>query len=37
VALATLEPFLKVSGDIDRWEITELDAARMLEEMNRAR
>ncbi|MFD3413047.1 hypothetical protein [Streptomyces cyaneofuscatus] len=37
VALAALEPFFKVSGDIDRWEITELDAARMLEEMNRAR
>lgn len=37
LALATLEPFFKVSGDLDRWEITELDAARMLEEMNRAR
>lgn len=37
LALATLEPFFKVSGDLDRWEITELDTARMLEEMNRAR
>ncbi|MEE1840356.1 hypothetical protein ACIODX_10330 [Streptomyces sp. NPDC088190] len=37
VALANLEPFFKVSGDIDRWEITETDAARMLDELNRAR
>ncbi|MFI1864421.1 hypothetical protein [Streptomyces jumonjinensis] len=37
VALAALELFFKVSGDIDRWEITEQDAVRMLEEMHQAR
>lgn len=37
VALSALEPFYKVSGDLDRWEITEADAARMLAELKRAR
>ncbi|MFE2055577.1 hypothetical protein [Streptomyces sp. NPDC059446] len=33
VALAALAPFHAVSGDLDRWEITEPDAARMLAEL----
>ncbi|AZK95130.1 hypothetical protein B7R87_15660 [Streptomyces tsukubensis] len=37
VALAALEPFYKVSGDLDRWEITEPDTDRMLAELTRAR
>ncbi|MFD3922501.1 hypothetical protein [Streptomyces sp. NPDC058595] len=37
VALAALEPFYKVSGDLDRWEITEPDADRMLAELLRQR
>jgi hypothetical protein len=37
VAIAELEPFYKVSGNIDWWEINEQDAERMLEEMIRAR
>jgi hypothetical protein len=37
VALAALEPFYKVSGNLDRWEITEPDADRMLAEMLRQR
>ncbi|CAL9582936.1 MULTISPECIES: hypothetical protein [Streptomyces] len=37
VALAALEPFYKVSGDLDRWEITEPDAERMLAELIRER
>ncbi|MFD9207392.1 hypothetical protein ACFVZM_14095 [Streptomyces sioyaensis] len=37
LALAALEPFYRVSGDLDRWEITEPDAERMLTELLRAR
>ncbi|WP_030979969.1 hypothetical protein [Streptomyces sp. NRRL S-1824] len=37
VALAALEPFYRVSGDLDRWEITEPDADRMLTELLPAR
>ncbi|MFC8074454.1 hypothetical protein ACFUN8_02800 [Streptomyces sp. NPDC057307] len=37
VALAALEPFYKVSGDLDRWEITDPDADRMLTELLRQR
>jgi hypothetical protein len=37
VALAALEPFYRVSGDLDRWEITEPDAERMLAELIRKR
>lgn len=37
VALAALEPFYAVSGDLDRWEITESDTDRMLSELLRER
>jgi hypothetical protein len=37
VALAALEPFYRVTGDLDRWEITEPDADRMLTELLRER
>jgi hypothetical protein len=37
VSLAALEPFYKVTGDLDRWEITEPDADRMLAELLRER
>ncbi|GHE42827.1 hypothetical protein GCM10018785_10550 [Streptomyces longispororuber] len=37
VALAALEPFCRVSGHLDRWEITESDAVRMLAELMRER
>ncbi|WP_093492714.1 hypothetical protein [Streptomyces sp. 2112.3] len=37
LALAALEPFYRVSGDLDRWEITEPDADRMLTELLRTR
>ncbi|WP_142142483.1 hypothetical protein [Streptomyces sp. SLBN-31] len=37
LALAALEPFYKVSGDLDSWEITEPDADRMLAELLRER
>ena len=37
VALAALEPFHKVTGDLDRWEITETDTDRILRELLGAR
>lgn len=37
VALAALEPFHAVRGDLDRWEITEPDANRILGELLRER
>ncbi|WP_141712430.1 MULTISPECIES: hypothetical protein [unclassified Streptomyces] len=37
VALAALEPFYRVRGDLDSWEITEPDAERIMRELIRAR
>ncbi|MFH8445756.1 hypothetical protein ACH4D3_31640 [Streptomyces sp. NPDC018026] len=37
VALSALEPFYKITGDFDRWEITEPEADRILRELLRER
>lgn len=37
LALASLEPFYKVTVNLDQWEITEVDADRILVELLRAR
>ncbi|MGC5365709.1 hypothetical protein ACPXCE_29240 [Streptomyces sp. DT24] len=37
VALAALEPFYKIHGGLDSWEITEPDAERIMRELVRAR